>query len=40
MSFLKIFARNLALGPSTDPFPFGETFTPKALRGRVKFDVK
>jgi formate hydrogenlyase subunit 6/NADH:ubiquinone oxidoreductase subunit I len=40
MSFLKIFARNLAQGPSTDPFPFGETFTPAALRGRVQFDVK
>ncbi|MDR3518173.1 MAG: 4Fe-4S binding protein [Azospirillaceae bacterium] len=40
MNFLKILARNLALGPSTDPFPFGETFTPKGLRGRVEFDAE
>lgn len=39
MNFLKILARNLALGPSTDPFPFGETFTPDALRGRVVFNA-
>lgn len=37
MAFLKILMRNLALGPSTDPFPFGETFTPDGLRGRVEF---
>jgi formate hydrogenlyase subunit 6/NADH:ubiquinone oxidoreductase subunit I len=30
--------RNLVAGPSTDPFPFGETFTPKGLRGRVVYD--
>lgn len=39
MNFLTILMRNLALGPSTDPFPFGETFTPKGLRGRVQFDA-
>lgn len=38
MNFIKILLRNLLLGPSTDPFPFGETFTPKGLRGRVAFD--
>jgi formate hydrogenlyase subunit 6/NADH:ubiquinone oxidoreductase subunit I len=39
MKFLKLLMRNLAKGPSTDPFPFGETFTPKTLRGRLRFDV-
>lgn len=38
MSFLSVLIRNLVAGPSTDPFPFGETFTPKALRGRVLYD--
>ncbi len=38
-SFLKILVRNLIQGPSTDPFPFGETFTPEGLRGRVRFDA-
>ena len=32
--FLKILFRNLLQGPSTDPFPLGETFTPERLRGR------
>ncbi len=36
--FLKILFRNLLQGPSTDPFPLGETFTPERLRGRVKID--
>lgn len=40
MNFMKIFARNLMQGPYTDPFPFGPTFTPKDLRGRVAFDEK
>jgi formate hydrogenlyase subunit 6/NADH:ubiquinone oxidoreductase subunit I len=29
--------RNLISGPSTDPFPFGDTFTPKSLRGKVVY---
>ncbi len=32
--FLKVLFRNLLQGPSTDPFPLGETFTPERLRGR------
>lgn len=39
MNFIKVIIRNLLQGPSTDPFPFGETFTPKGLRGRVAFDA-
>jgi len=39
MNFLKVLFRNLRQGPSTDPFPFGETFTPEALRGRIAFDA-
>ena len=39
MNFLKVLIRNLRQGPSTDPFPFGETFTPDALRGRIAFDA-
>ncbi len=38
-SFLKILLRNLHQGPVTDPFPFGETFTPKGLRARVSFNA-
>lgn len=38
MAFLKILLKNLLKGPSTDPFPFGETFTPAAYRGKVTFD--
>jgi formate hydrogenlyase subunit 6/NADH:ubiquinone oxidoreductase subunit I len=30
--------RNLAAGPATEPFPFGEAATPKRLRGRVCYD--
>ncbi len=37
-SFLKILLRNVLQGPSTDPFPAGETFTPPRLRGKVKLD--
>jgi formate hydrogenlyase subunit 6/NADH:ubiquinone oxidoreductase subunit I len=36
--FLKVLLRNVLEGPSTDPFPFGETFTPERLRGRAKVD--
>lgn len=38
--FLKVLFRNLLEGPSTDPFPFGETFTPLRVRGRVKVNPK
>ena len=37
-SFLKVLFRNVLQGPSTDPFPLGETFTPDRQRGRVKID--
>lgn len=37
-SFLKVLFRNLLEGPSTDPFPAGETFTPDRLRGRCVVD--
>ncbi len=37
-SFLKVLFRNLLDGPSTDPFPLGETFTPDRLRGKCKVD--
>lgn len=36
--FLKVLFRNLLDGPSTDPFPAGETFTPDRFRGKVKVD--
>ncbi|QNB46012.1 4Fe-4S dicluster domain-containing protein [Thermanaerosceptrum fracticalcis] len=39
-SFLKIAIRNLLKGPSTDPYPFGETFVPKGLRGKIKYNAK
>lgn len=35
-SFLKIALRNLIKGPSTDKYPFGETFVPEKLRGKIK----
>jgi len=38
MKMLKVLLQNLIKGPSTDPFPFGETFTPKGLRARIRFD--
>ncbi len=38
--FLKVLARNLRLGPSTDPFPLGETFTPERFRGKVVVDAE
>jgi formate hydrogenlyase subunit 6/NADH:ubiquinone oxidoreductase subunit I len=37
-SFLKILVNNVKKGPSTDPYPFGPTFEPEALRGKIKFD--
>ena len=39
-AFLKVLFRNLLQGPSTDPFPLGETFTPDRLRGKVCIDPK
>lgn len=36
--FLKVLFRNLLAGPSTDPFPLGETFTPARLRGKAVID--
>ncbi len=36
--FLKILFNNVLAGPSTDPFPLGETFTPARFRGKVKID--
>lgn len=38
MKFIKVLIDNVLSGPSTDPFPFGDTFTPENLRGRVSFD--
>ena len=38
MEFLKILWDNLKKGPVTDAFPFGETYTPDRLRGRVEVD--
>ncbi len=37
--FLKVLAQNLRKGPSTDPFPLGETFTPERFRGKVTLDA-
>ncbi|WP_034636986.1 4Fe-4S dicluster domain-containing protein [Desulfovibrio cuneatus] len=33
--FLKLLGKNLAQGPSTDPFPAKEAHTPERFRGRV-----
>ena len=38
MKMIKVLLNNLIQGPSTDPFPFGDTFTPKGLRARIRFD--
>lgn len=38
MSFLKVLFRNLLEGPSTDPYPLGDTFTPERLRGKCVID--
>ncbi|GAB6045161.1 4Fe-4S binding protein [Caminibacter profundus] len=37
--FLKIAIRNLLKGPTTDPYPFGKTFVPDKLRGKLKVDA-
>lgn len=39
MNFLKVLWNNLRQGPVTDAFPFGETYTPERLRGRVEVDA-
>jgi formate hydrogenlyase subunit 6/NADH:ubiquinone oxidoreductase subunit I len=36
--FLKVLFNNVLNGPSTDPFPLGETFTPARFRGKVKIN--
>lgn len=36
--FLKVLFHNVLDGPSTDPFPLGETFTPQRFRGKVVVD--
>lgn len=38
LPFLKILARNIIKGPATEAFPFGDTVTPKRLRGRAELD--
>ncbi len=35
---MRVLFRNLLQGPSTDPFPAGETFTPERLRGKPVID--
>ncbi len=39
-SFLKIALKNLFQGPSTDKYPFGETFVPEKLRGKICHNPK
>ena len=36
--FLKVLLNNLLEGPSTDPYPAGETFTPERVRGHCVID--
>lgn len=38
MRFLKVLWNNLLKGPVTDPYPFGDTFTPDGLRGKIKYN--
>ena len=38
IKFLKVLVDNVVKGPSTDPFPLGETFTPERFRGKVTID--
>ena len=37
-SIFNILLNNVVSGPCTDPFPFGETYSPKTIRGRVRID--
>ena len=39
LTIFKLMWRNLLQGPSTEPFPFGETATPERLRGKVAVDA-
>ncbi len=36
--FFKIAIRNFLNGPTTDPYPFGETFTPEKYKGIIAYD--
>ncbi len=36
--FFKQAIRNFVLGPTTDPYPFGETFLPETYRGILTYD--
>lgn len=38
LRFLKVLARNVMLGPSTEPFPAKESPTPARFRGKVTMD--
>ncbi|WP_456381287.1 4Fe-4S dicluster domain-containing protein [Hydrogenimonas sp.] len=38
-SMIKIVVRNILKGPVTDPYPFGPTFEPEALRGKPVVDA-
>ncbi len=37
-TFLNTLLQNIISGPATDPFPFGETFSPKRVRGLIRID--
>ena len=37
-SIFNILLNNVVSGPCTDPFPFGETYSPKTIRGRGRID--
>ncbi|NLI93337.1 MAG: 4Fe-4S binding protein [Peptococcaceae bacterium] len=39
-SFLKIILQNLIKGPSTEKYPFGDTFEPAGLRGKLRFNAE
>lgn len=39
MNFIKVLLDNIRKGPVTDAFPFGDTYTPERLRGRVEVDA-
>ncbi|SKA68112.1 4Fe-4S binding protein [Desulfobaculum bizertense] len=39
LTFLKVLWKNVLDGPATEPFPFGETHTPKRLRGKAHIDA-
>lgn len=39
-SFLKIALQNLLKGPSTEKYPFCETFVPEGLRGKIRHNAQ